>query len=211
MSKIVACYSFYNEIEFIEESLRSVIDFVDYLVMVDGAYDDWPDKQDYSYDGTKDMIKQLIGNKGLIIEPPHRLMQSEKRNIYLRCVEERFNGAWMFVIDGDEVLRDPKEDFEWLHSQTDVTHSMGRLRVRNDYETEERVKVVTRLYRGIPGLHYARNHLELCDGVGDNVVDKYPSVTLDRAWIEHKRFARNSNRKNVRDFYYSKRHLPRWL
>jgi hypothetical protein len=210
MPRVVACYSLYNEIEFIEASLRSVLNLVDYVVAVDGAYSDWPDKHDHSYDGTTELVKQLVGCNGIVISPLHRTTQDGKRNVYVKYVEQKFGDAWLFVVDGDEILRDAENDFRWLRSRDAEKYNVAQLPVRNEYEPEEQSRLLTRLYRMVPGLHYRGDHLNVRDA-NDNVVEEnYPTATLTEAWIDHRRFLRNSDRKALRDKYYNRRGVPRW-
>jgi glycosyltransferase involved in cell wall biosynthesis len=210
MPRLVACYSVYKEIEFIEESLNSVVDLVDFLILVDGAYVDWPDRDDYSSDGTKEFVTQRIGSKGVLIEPQKRLTQSEKRNLYLKYAEDRFSDAWVLVIDGDEILRGAQEDFQWLRSPESEAFNIAKILIRNNLEAQEGTRLLPRLYRKIPGLHYTENHLTLRDKLGFDVNAKYPSLKLEGVWLEHKRALRNYDRKIIRDRYYTERGLPRW-
>lgn len=208
--KIVACYITFNAANVIGISINSVIDLVDFVVVVDGAYIGVEDDHDYSWDGTTEVVKQLVGKKGAVIQPGRRLSEPRARDEYLRFTQKYIPGSWIFVIDSDEVLCDAGEDFEWIRSNEALDYRIGRI-FRNDPEPEygfhlynsihERTPFHPRLYRGIPGLHYSENHWTLRDAFGDRVEPKYPEMRLAHAWLDHRRNLRALRNIRIRKYY----------
>lgn len=206
---VVACYIVFNEASAIGTSIESVVDLVDFVVAVDGAYIGKEDDHDHSWDGTTDIIKQVARNKSVVIQPG-RLSEPRVRNEYLRFVQQHLRGSWVFVIDSDEVLRDGREDFEWIRSNEASVYNIGNI-FRNDPQptygfnlynaTHERTSFHPRLYRGIPGLHYSENHWALRDAFGDRVEPKYPGMKLRRAWLDHRRTLRGVRNERIRKHY----------
>jgi len=50
--KKIAVYSVYNEAQYLEKSLKSIRDKVDFIIVIDGAYKKFPHKYPFSTDGT---------------------------------------------------------------------------------------------------------------------------------------------------------------
>lgn len=205
--KIVACYVAYNSADVIEQSLNSIIDLVDFVISVDGAYLGMPATSDYSVDGTQDIVRRIAGKKCQIISPPHRLSEPQKRNLYARLVLDKFPNDWLFMIDSDEVLRDAQNDFKWLHSRDAERYNIVYLK-RADKELHRRHVTANglslfhpRLYGGIRGLHYAETHGTLRDCRGDKIEPKYPSASLKEAWLHHLHNARSSMRLQAAAYY----------
>lgn len=194
----------------IEISINSVIDLVDFVVVVDGAYIGLEDHHDHSWDGTAEIVKQLVGKKGVVIQPSARSSEPRLRDEYLRFVWRHMPESWVFIIDSDEVLCDAKEDFEWIRSKEASAYKIGHI-FRNDPDPEygfylynsihERTPFHPRLYGGIAGLHYAENHWALRDAFGDRVEPKYPGVTLFHAWLDHRRTLRSPGYIRTRKYY----------
>jgi len=212
MGRIVASYVTCNSIDTIESSLNSVIDLVDFIVTVDGAYVGLPVPDDHSFDGTVDLVNSVVGKKGVLIQPEERLTEPQSRNLCLQFVQGRFPEGWMFWIDSDEVLHDARDEFKWLHKQENSRYQIIHLR-RDDASAyrwygyhlhtslADRTPFHPRLYGGIPGLHFAENHWTLRDRSGDRVEPKYASYTLRNAWLEHRRGTRSRKNLDAINYY----------
>lgn len=210
--KIVACYKTFNEADIIGTSINSVIDLVDFVVVVDGAYVEVEDDHDCSWDGTREIVVQLVGKKGVVIQPTRRFSEPQARNQYLRFVQKCMNRSWVFVIDSDEVLCNARDDFEWLRSREGSAYNIGQI-FRNDREPDrmygfdcytsihQRTPFHPRFYHGIPELHYAENHWTLRDAFGDRVEPKYARVSLPHAWLDHRRTSRNLRTARIWNHY----------
>jgi hypothetical protein len=210
--KIVACYSTFNDAAVLEESLRSLIDLVDFVVVVDGAYPGARDPHDHSWDGTIDIVNKTAWSKCTVIQCIQRMTEPQKRNLYLGFVQANFPDAWLFHLDADEILHDAEEDFEWLRSEEGTHYQVARI-FRNDSDRREwygsdlytspfeRTRLHPRFYHGIQGLHYVENHWMLRDAAGDRVEQKYDNTRLRKAWLEHKQAARTRQSIHLKNFY----------
>lgn len=113
----------WNESKLIRKSVESVKDYVDYFIVVDGAFKSnlkaVHQNEMKSTDNTVDIIKSLVPNNKLsVINPPNRfwLDEAEKRTAYCK---EFFKlgkkGDWLLWLDGDEILVDNvKGGFDYL-------------------------------------------------------------------------------------------------
>jgi glycosyltransferase involved in cell wall biosynthesis len=200
--KIIACYLTFNSANVIEESLASVIDLVDHVVLVDGALLGVETLFVNSSDGTIEVAKRIVGRKGVVVKVPRRLTEPQLRNMLVQIVRDRFPRSWLFSIDADEVLHDAEREFEYLRTKEADIYRIAHIR-RNDVEyirmygfelyagIRDRTPFHPRFYSGIPGLHYAENHWTLRDNMGERVERKYPSIHLKEAWLDHRRNRRD--------------------
>lgn len=203
LRKIVACYMTFNSASEIEASLKSVIGLVDYVVVVDGAFLGRPDSHNHSYDGTIELARQLTGPRGIVAKMPHRLTEPQTRNMLAQIANSRFPGAWIFMLDADDILHDARREFSYLRSSAANKYCIATIR-RNDVEytrmhgfqlyagIRDRTLFHPRFYRGIPGLHYAENNWTIRDAVGDRIESKYPLIRLKEAWLDHDRRKRSA-------------------
>lgn len=116
---MIACYSIYDNASTLPESLESVLPYVKKIVAVDGAYKNFPHKQPFSTDGTKEIFSNVCGNKvnwvwiGCNKAWPTQIL---KKNEFLKHVP---HGEWWIQIDGDEIITGKvKESFDFVESST---------------------------------------------------------------------------------------------
>jgi len=162
---------------------------------------------DFSVDGTQDIVKRIARKKCRIIFPHDRLSEPHTRNLYTRFVLDQFPNDWLFRIDSDEVLHDAKNDFAWLRSSDAQRYNIIYIR-RDDNEVYRRRVTASGwsmfhpcFYGGISGLHYAETHAALRDAEGDKVKPKYPSASLKEAWLHHIHDARSSLKLDATGYY----------
>lgn len=125
MPKIYACYIVYNEADKIEISLRSVIDYVDKIIIVDGAFADFPHNCPQSSDETKNIAERICKKKLIWIDCSKENgkyiswdLEAKKRNAYLQLVPI---GAWLYIMDADTILTgDVKGTFEMLRKNETI-------------------------------------------------------------------------------------------
>jgi len=98
-----ACYIVYNSADVIATSLRSIIPYVEKVIMIDGAFKNYPHIEIYSTDNTKEIAQQICGDKLIWVDCPLSGWedQVEKRNAYLKLVPDE---EWFFVLDDDVVV-----------------------------------------------------------------------------------------------------------
>lgn len=109
---VYACYCIYNEEQFLRQSLQSIIDFVEKVIIIDGVWSTYPSNAYASTDKSKKIAQEVCGDKLIWVDAPDGgwRTQVEKRTQYLNLVPD---GEWLFVIDGDEILHgDIKAQFK---------------------------------------------------------------------------------------------------
>src|SRR3972149_2630347 len=95
----------FMEGELIADSLRTVLPYVDGVILADGAYKDYPTEFDVSNDGTVERAKYVTKhewNKEFhTITFPERHTEVDKRTAYLKYIQERmdWNHTWAFIWD----------------------------------------------------------------------------------------------------------------
>ena len=106
-----ACYIVYNNERTIRRSLKTVLPHVDKVIMVDGAFKDYPHFYPFSTDRTHYIAKRMCGDKliwrkcsksqwfGLRLMPWRT--QIDKRNKYLKLIPK---DTWFIVLDDDTYL-----------------------------------------------------------------------------------------------------------
>lgn len=121
MSKISVLMTVYNEGEFLEQAIRSCVDYVDHVVIVEGAYQETIalGKPKRSTDKTLDIIDKFA--KVPVIEEDKKDKKEKKeeqkvfhieanektdkdqRNVGLEKIKELNPDGWCLIIDGDEI------------------------------------------------------------------------------------------------------------
>ncbi len=99
-SKVIACYSLYNEAGLIRSSIDGIKHYVDDIYVSDGAYRSDKLSNDYADEIIEDCLTLIDNLEGILWLNRPNLTESEKRNELFSRVEE---GNWIFWIDGDEV------------------------------------------------------------------------------------------------------------
>jgi hypothetical protein len=108
MPQIYVCYIVYNEEDKIALSLHTIIEYVDKVIIVDGAFAQREHSNPQSTDKTKEISEKICGDKLIWVDCKKQDVnyvpwetESEKRNVYLRLVPE---GAWFYIIDADVIV-----------------------------------------------------------------------------------------------------------
>lgn len=144
--KTIACLNIYNEIDFIKDCLES-IKWVDHIIMVDGAYQDFPHKSPGSDDGTVEACLDFEHRSlQLITSDIAWNSETEKRNEYLKHIEPDAD-TYCLVIDGDEMFAGE------LPYLTEDVYSINQIRGALPV-----VPIEMRIFRAMPGLHYVGAH-----------------------------------------------------
>lgn len=203
-ARIVACVSVFNDIDMLAGCFESLAG-VDEIIVVDGAYADFPHESPFSTDGTLEWIKQRRK-----IDPRIRLIECErpwadeieKRSAYFTGSE----GDWYLQIDADERLVASAESISALKAYLKVTPFdclMFDMSVSLQAEKERYV----RLYRHQAGLRYEKTHYNVArdgksvyfDAIMNGRAPLYPGISL-----QHLRKERSQERKIERLAYYEK-------
>ena len=179
-----ACYIVFNAEQTLEESLNSIVPYVEKVVIIDGAFRDYPHKFPYSTDQTKEIAVKVCGEKLIWIDCGAKawIGQVTKRNEYLKHVPI---GEWFIVIDADEVLKgNLRYAFRTAlrHDRANYYTCLGikivnfRPKCGDDLtgmdaerwssvEWVRNVGVGTRLYRKVKGMTYRTHHSKIYCGM----------------------------------------------
>lgn len=195
---LIVAYSIFNEIDVIEQSVRSVMPLASHFIIVDGAYEDYPSEIDYSTDGTIEKIQSLLGDRATIIQAP-RLRELEKRTLYLFAAQKQFTEKdWILVIDGDDVFEGDAVEIQHMMENPNI--SLGQIGLY--HPDTGRSGQGTRFFKlSIPRLHYWRSHYELWDADGRFVTHCYPSMVLQHCRLISLRSKRSPERNRKADQY----------
>ncbi len=158
--RIVACVSFYNDLDFLPGCLET-LDWVDEIVLVDGAYADFPHEVPRSTDGSIEWIRERRKS-----DPRIRLIEcerpweseAEKRSAYFIGDD----GDWYLVIDADERVVGLELDFDLelrrYLERYPLDHAVIEVETKPHIVALERY---IRLVRHLPGLRYEATHFNI--------------------------------------------------
>ena len=186
----IGCINFYDEAEFIEQCIESLVDKVDRIICVDGAYARFEHKKPYSTDGTIEIIQRLQSKYGPKIE----LIGSEtawkdeitKRNEYFKGKE----GDFYIVLDADEVL---EGTLDGLEQRDDWQIRLFRMDGVHPY-------LIYRIFKHREGIHYAGAHNAL--HIGSELMNSESLPIFEGAKINHFLDKRSGERKRRKGVYY---------
>lgn len=126
---IYCAWILWNEEHLISKSIRSVKDYVDYFIFIDGAWKSnlraQADGSFVSTDNTHDIVKsELPSSKMLWVSPTkYWLNEASKRTAYCKIFEEMGKkGDWLLWLDADEICID------------NVSHGIHHLKTKAPYE-----------------------------------------------------------------------------
>lgn len=156
MAKLIAAYIVEKDEECFELSFESVKDFADEIIIVDGnhykegeiPYYDWT----YLHHKNVRIIKSPYDH-------PNKGANGKQRNVYLEHIKKHNQGDWCIVIDSDEVLSKPNEQFkeyleksEWNAFSVHMRHFVYCLALED--ATTRLHFAPARLFRITPNLYY---------------------------------------------------------
>lgn len=188
----IGCVNFYDEVDFIDNAIDSLIGKVDKIVLVDGAYKDFEHTIPWSTDGTLDIIEEwrqkypdiisVINNGGAWEN------EIEKRNAYFVGQE----GDYYIVLDADERLEGSTDGLE---KQDDWQVRLFRMDGVHPY-------FVYRIFRHRQGIRYFGTHHAV--HIGDELINKEDLPVFEGVTIQHFMDRRSRERKDKKGRYYKK-------
>jgi glycosyltransferase involved in cell wall biosynthesis len=103
---IGALMTVYNEAEYADYAIRSALEQVDYLSIVEGAYQETlkmnPGKTPRSNDGTLDIISRYKDHPKVNIIYANEKSDPQQRNVGLQFLKDK-RCDWILIIDADEI------------------------------------------------------------------------------------------------------------
>jgi len=210
----------YNDRTFLLAMLESIKNFVDSIIICDGAYKLYyetmleHDKtvKPWSTDGSLDLIKLVDGKPDTtIIRPPNGepwVNQLVKRVAMLNAVP---NGDWFLGIDADEMLMGkPGEAFDTIMDSGCIVGQVPMYHAGLDYE---RLYPFwhPRIFQKTEGMHYKGTHWQLRDKFGRIIENAYPVEWTDKCVIAHLKAFKPARRLTIHDEYLDKVKQQGWL
>ena len=188
---LIATITTYNDMPLIKDCIKSVIDKVDKIVVIDGRFKDFPGSSSISTDGT---IQYLSGMDKIEIMVVTDLDEVEKRNVYLGFLDD---GDICLNIDADEVL---------ITGLPKLTADIGIIQVGEKGDKQRHIRS-NRFFRFRKGLHYWGTHKMLLDKDGRlfaNLQRVGTSYTSQKTKVEflHNNHMRDYNRIKDKKVYY---------
>ena len=101
---LVAVYNVFNEAGNIEKSIESIYDYVDEILVFDGAYRDFPHKKAYSTDGMLEIVEKYDKVKVYGAVSPYVDQCQKRTEMFVKKP-----GTFYLKIDGDERCLNPWE------------------------------------------------------------------------------------------------------
>mgnify|MGYP006921281238 CR=1 FL=1 len=94
----------YNEADFIDYAIRSCIEHVDDLIIVEGAYQETIKlgKSERSSDGTLQIIESYKNHPKVKIIYANEYSDKDQRNVGLAEIKKINPDGWLLIVDGDE-------------------------------------------------------------------------------------------------------------
>jgi len=164
MVKVVSSYITLNDKFWLELSLKSVLRFVDKVIIIDGG----------STDGTLEMIQKLNDERITVISSlfrhDYKGADGYQRNIYLKWLKENCMGWWNLTIDSDEVmsdngylLKDVLTSSEHTYYDIHMEHFILHFKLID--ATVSKHFVQRRLFKVTDELHYPEKEHNVLEGV----------------------------------------------
>jgi glycosyltransferase involved in cell wall biosynthesis len=194
----------FNEVGTLRAAMESAAPYVDFFVIVDGAYAKFPNtgNNGASNDGTLELVKQLQveWDKQIILVEAKGPWENEmiKRTAYWDALSD---GDWALILDADERLAFGGNSLQVIESVNEIRAFNAGVCIFkfNNQKGEYHFATVTRIYRKLPGTHYAQTHAHLVHSEGC----RWSQLQLPVV-IEHYDYLRPEDRNKQRlDFYAS--------
>lgn len=201
MPRIVADINIYNGAQFLSAILSAIHEYVDKIVVVDGAWAGLLATGLFSSPSSTDASKKILEAFPLKcpyvwVKAPPKGWESHslKRAAALRYLRR---GDWQYMINDDELpVGDLGEAFEEIRELDDAkmiqvpfVELMGFWTDWYKYAEltleKNRIQLIPRFFK-MQNIFYGYSHLDLLDGLGkqDNYLE-WKSRTVDAMWIVH--------------------------
>lgn len=205
--KFVAFFNIYNESQFLEEALEAVLPLVDEYIIVDGAFDGFPDGQGQSVDDTPKIVSDFMQkHPDLAVSyffNDKPWVGMSKVELMMRNVED---GDYILRMNGDEVFvlgnRDTLETYVTLTGELPL-YQICQYRPPIDGTHYD---WIPKLVKKTPSLKITNKHLALTnsfvpkyylDGGRNRVSPDVANIPRAVALVCHKTEQRNVMRQQL--------------
>jgi hypothetical protein len=213
-SEIAIAVNVFNDILALKKAFKSVIPVIDYCIVVDGSYPEYPAPYDNSSDGSVDYIRESLeaaGKPMILITFPSRRTEIEKRNAYVEYADEHLDWEklWLLWWDADFELA-PKEGrtMEDVYREFQALRQHEEKMVKIDLDTANQKPDGSTIWVGfhnLKGIRYRRNHYSIYAdlGRGYEIKGAVPQFLLQDSRIIHWHLEKTHDRINQRSHYSS--------
>ena len=190
----------YNDADYVEQAINSVKDWVDEMIIVEGAFQITLDAggQPRSDDGTCDILNKFRGPKVKVV---HRNLQEHKDHYnvgYQYAVE---NGSdWAVLIDSDEVWQKKDRVFadSWMKSSAAKEIRISETCFINDFKTWY-PGTYPRIFRCEKGAKFVfDNEVRFSEGRGQHKLFEIPKAQVN---VFHYGYVRRQKRWKLKQDY----------
>lgn len=160
MVRIVAAMKIYNEIWHIKKTMQDIIELVDHIVIIDGAWQHFPGGTPRSTDGTREFFKELV-DSGIsidIYDNGDSLWDNQPvaRNQYFKYGRP---GDWLFQVDGDYEIDCSSNLKSWIEGNVNENINTIMVPFINDFDYS--LCHFPLIMKWETGLNYQGNHYRL--------------------------------------------------
>lgn len=181
---IIGCVIMFDDsVALVEACLKALAKVTDKIVVVDGAFAEFPHKNFNTTDGSL-VAANIYADK--IISAPGRAWhdQVEKRNAYLK---EAAVGNYLVLVDTDEIITGKKP--------ARLTKDVYKIKLTTEHGGMKLPQMACRLIKMTEGLHYEKKHNVLLDGKGKLISHPSEDTPLHEGLsIEHTPESRGAER-----------------
>lgn len=169
--RINAFYSVFGHPWSFEKSLKSIIDYVERVIVVYGPYIGFPLK---NFNGGKDEYVRVCEKYGAEFFEVEDMTQSAKRSL---CFELITEGEYVFIIDDDEIcVGDVEVGFRKIREHDE---DFGLIYVDDEMRPDWRVRIM----KCRKNFRYGPRHWEITNVNTGEVVSEYVSTRLPSFYI----------------------------
>jgi len=165
-----ACIITYEDAQFIAATLFSIAPHVDRIIVIDGAYRNFPHDVHLSVDGSMEIADTVLKRcfphvEAVFISTSEPwTSEAEKRNAYLNRLRD---GEWFIVLDGDEMLvGDVKAGLKEIQASGKDAGRIPVYELRESMSIIKHVNNIPRVIRFNPTMRYVKHHSNLIDERG---------------------------------------------
>lgn len=111
--KFGALITVYNEVEYIEYALTSILKHFDHIAIVEGAYQETlttnPEKPARSNDGTRAILQRYKHHSNITIVEANEQSDPQQRSVGMKILKQK-DCDWCVIVDADEVWEEDSLD-----------------------------------------------------------------------------------------------------
>ena len=218
MNSIVLAMNCFNDIEAAKLCFPIVAPLIDGVILIDGAWEGFPSKEDWSTDGTPEFIMSCMKGKAFtLIRLPKRFSGIESLNVHQEFLDRywdwsrlwyfRWGCDWQLIPAPGFTMQDVAQEFSDLKTGKYDAFKYANVKFIHKNPGQEGIT------EGFLGLHDMKGNRRAishdCIWLGEERVarhrDKYPAFVLPKSMIDHRFIDRPEWRMKAQQEYYTRR------